>query len=156
MRVEELMTKSLRTCRPDDTLSQAARIMWEADCGAVPVVSGDGEGRVVGIVTDRDACMAAYTRGQALEQLHVREAMATDLRCCRPSDTLAEAETAMRSAQVRRLPVVDESGHLVGLVSLADLAREAARERGSKRPAIGEDEVGDTLAAICEPRHAAA
>jgi CBS domain-containing protein len=156
MRVEELMTKSLQTCRADDTLSQAARIMWEADCGAVPVVSSDGEGRVVGIVTDRDVCMAGYTRGVPLAQLRVREAMAEDLRCCKASDTLAEAEAAMRAAQVRRLPVVDESGHLVGLLSLADLAREAARERGSKRPAISEGEVGDTLACICEPRHAAA
>lgn len=156
MRVEELMTKSIRTCRPDDTLSQAAQIMWEADCGAVPVVSSDGEGRAVGIITDRDVCMAGYTRGRSLQEMRVREAMTKDLRCCRPSDLLAEAEASMRSAQVRRLPVVDESGHLVGLISLADLAREAAQERGSKRPAIREEEVGDTLASICEPRHPAA
>jgi CBS domain-containing protein len=155
MRVEEFMTKSPRTCRSDDTLSQAAQIMWEADCGAVPVVSSDGEGRVVGIVTDRDVCMAGYTRGRPLQEIRVREAMAKDLRCCKASDTLAEAEASMRSAQVRRLPVVDESGHLVGLLSLADLAREAARERGSKRPAISEEEVGDTLASICEPRQVA-
>jgi len=156
MRVEELMTKSPRTCRPDDTLSQAAQIMWEADCGAVPVVSSDGEGRVVGIITDRDVCMAGYTRGMTLAQMRVREAMTKDLRCCKASDTLAEAEAALRGAQVRRLPVVDESAHLVGLLSLADLAREAARERGSKRPAISEGEVGDTLASICEPRPVAA
>jgi CBS domain-containing protein len=156
MRVEELMTKSPRTCRPEDSLSRAAQIMWEADCGAVPVVSSDGEGRVVGIVTDRDVCMAGYTRGRTFTEMRVQEAMAKDLRCCAASDTLAEAESAMRSAQVRRLPVVDESGHLVGLLSLADLAREAARERGSKRPAISEQEVGDTLASICEPRQVAA
>jgi CBS domain-containing protein len=156
MRVEEIMTKSVRTCRPEDTLSQAAQIMWEADCGAVPVVSSEGEGRVVGMITDRDVCMATYTRGRTLAELRVRDAMAGDLRCCKPSDTLAEAEESMRSAQVRRLPVVDESGHLVGLLSLADLAREAARERGSKRPAIRSQEVGDTLASICQSRHAAA
>jgi len=154
MRVEELMTKSVRTCRPDDTLSRAAQLMWEADCGAVPVVSGDGEGRVVGIITDRDVCMAGYTRGMPLGEIRVREAMAQDLRCCTGSDTLAVAEASMRSAQVRRLPVVDEADHLVGLLSLADLAREAARERGSKRPAISEEEIGDTLASICQPRDA--
>jgi CBS domain-containing protein len=156
MRVEELMTKSPRTCRPEDSLSQAARIMWEADCGAVPVVSSDGEGRVVGIITDRDVCMAAYTRGLPLAQMRVSEAMAREPRCCKASDTPFEAEASMRSAQVRRLPVVDESGHLVGLLSLADLAREAARERGAKRAAISEAEVGDTLAAICGPRQVAA
>ncbi len=156
MNVENLMTKSVRTCRPEDSLSHAAQIMWEADCGAVPVVSNDEEGRLVGMITDRDVCMAAYTQGRTLGQIQVRDVMAKDLHCCRPSDTVAEAETVMSSAQVRRLPVVDESGHVVGFLSLADLAREAAHERGTKRPAISEREVVGTLASICEARHGVA
>jgi CBS-domain-containing membrane protein len=156
MRVEELMTKSVRTCRPEDSLNRAAQIMWDHDCGAVPVVSSDGEGRLVGMITDRDLSMAAYTRGRTLGEIAVQDVMARDLQCCQPADTLAEAEHGMRRARVRRLPVVDESGHVVGLLSLADLAREAAKQRGSKRPTVREKEVAETLAAICEPRQATA
>jgi CBS domain-containing protein len=156
MKVENLMTKSVRTCRPDESLNDAARIMWECDCGAVPVVSSDGAGRLVGVITDRDIGMAAYTQGRTLREIPVREVMARELQCCRPSDTVAEAEQVMRRAQVRRLPVVDDSGHVIGLLSLADLAREAVRERRAKRPAVRETGVAETLAAICEPRHAAA
>ena len=156
MKVEDLMTKSVRTCRPEDSLNHAAQIMWDYDCGAVPVVSSDGEGCLVGMITDRDVSMAAYTRGRTLAEIPVREVMARELQCCEPSNTVAEAELVMRRAQVRRLPVVDGSGHIVGLLSLADLAREAARERGSKRPAVRDKEVAETLASICEPRRAAA
>jgi CBS domain-containing protein len=149
MRVNQLMTSSPRACRPDDHLDAAARIMWDADCGAVPVI--DTEQRVVGIVTDRDACMAAYTQGRPLASIPVSDAMATQLFTCHENDDIAEAERLMREAQVRRLPVVDEQGRLVGLLSLNDLAREASHN-GKSRGAPEPEDLAATLAAICTPR----
>jgi len=152
MRVEELMHKGVRVCRPDEAMTEAARIMWEADCGCVPVVSGAGDGRLVGIVTDRDLCMAAYTRGKPLAELCVRDAMSRDVRSCAPGDTLAAAAGAMRAAQVRRLPVVDAAGQLLGIVSLSDVAREFTRLRARGKKGISAVELGELLAGICEPR----
>jgi CBS domain-containing protein len=154
MRIEQLMARGVATCGPDDTLHQAARLMWERDCGFVPVVGADR--RVVGVVTDRDACMAAYTRGQPLTEIRVRDVMSARVRACKPGDELTAAEEVMREAKVHRLPVVDEDGRLIGVISLADLAREAARGAGSRRRAVSTAEVGETLAGIRQPREIAA
>jgi CBS domain-containing protein len=151
MKVEQLMTRSVRTCRPSDSLGDAAQLLWDADCGCLPVVSDDGSKCVVGMITDRDICMASHFRGLPPRQIRVSEAMATAVRSVKASEQLADAEAIMADAQVRRLPVVDDDQQLVGLLSLADLAREADRRRRSKRPPITEAEVGDTLTAICGP-----
>jgi CBS-domain-containing membrane protein len=152
MRIEQLMSKQVFWCRPEDTLDHAAQLMWDHDCGALPVCTGNGEARVAGMVTDRDICMSALFQGRPLHEIRIAEAMSRDARVCRAKDAAADAENAMRSAQVRRLPVVSESGELVGIISLADFAREAAREAVSSRdaPEITETEVSDTLAAIVE------
>jgi CBS domain-containing protein len=155
MKVEHLMTKTVDVCYPDQTINDAARVMWERDCGLVPVVDGPSR-RLVGIVTDRDACMAAYTRGHALWQIRIGDVMSTALQVCRPSDPLAEAEAVMRRTRVHRLPVVDDAGQLLGVISLSDIAREAARETGSKKPEVTPAEIGETLAAIRQPRELAA
>jgi CBS-domain-containing membrane protein len=151
MRVEQLMTKQVQSCQPGDTLDHAAQLMWNHDCGCVPVCGGNGATRTVGVITDRDICMCALFRGQPLRELHVSDAMAKNVSMCRPGDSLAEAERVMREARIRRLPVVDEQGALIGMISLADLAREAAHEQKQVGQEITETEVGDTLAAICEP-----
>jgi CBS domain-containing protein len=153
MNVEQLMTKVVWTCTAGDSLREAARIMWERDCGCVPVVESDGSGRVVGIVTDRDICMAAYLEGRPLDDLLVGDAMARVLRTCRPGDSLGEAEGLMRAAHVRRLPVVDDAGHLLGVLSLADIARAAglAAERGVRRLDLALDGVGHTLSHVVQP-----
>ena len=151
MKVEQVMNRNVKTCLANDTLNRAAQLMWENDCGCVPVV--DDDGRAVGMITDRDVCMAAYTQGGMLSHLRVGSAMAREVRSCRPMDTVAEAESIMRAAQVRRLPVVDAERHIVGLLSLNDIAREVARERGaSGKPELGSEDVAETLGAICIPR----
>lgn len=152
MRIEQLMTKQVRTCRPDDTLERAAQIMWDYDCGSIPVCSGDGVSKAVGMITDRDIAMCAMFHPKPLRELPVSEAMSRNLRVCRPTDSVENAESVMRDAQVRRLPVVDSEGRVIGMISLADLASEAAREcaPGASKE-ITETEVGDTLAAICQP-----
>jgi CBS domain-containing protein len=156
VRIEQLMTKDVATCGPDDTLNRAAQLMWERDCGFVPVVESTERRRVVGVVTDRDACMAAYTRGQSLPEIRVGDVMSTGIRGCKPSDDLAAAEETMRGAQVHRLPVVDDADQLLGVISLADIAREAARQTGSKSREVSPAEIGETIERIRQPRAIAA
>jgi len=150
MNISQLMNRSVHTCRPTDSLATAASQMWEADIGCLVVVGEDG--KVAGMVTDRDACMAAYTQGLPLHQIPVSVAMAKEVYSCAPDDSVIEAEEVMRSRKVRRLPVLDSTAKLVGIVSLNDLARESERESGRKGRAVSGQEVSATLAAICEPR----
>ena len=153
MRVEQIMTRNVRTCRPGDSLSTAARIMWEGDCGCVPVVEEDEDGaRVVGMITDRDICMAGYTQGRLLSAIRVDSAMARQVRSCRPTDSIAEALNILQTQQVRRLPVVDNGDHLIGMLSLADAAREAVREHGRKEREVTDTRIGEVLEGICVPR----
>ena len=148
MRIDQLMSKPVITCSIDDHLHTAAQLMWEHDCGAIPVVNT--EGRLVGIVTDRDICMAAYTQGSAPHAIPVSTAMTRDVRSCRAGDSIGIAEQLMREGQVRRIPIVDDEDHPLGLVSLHDITRKVARAK--KRNGAPDRDVVDTLAAICEPR----
>ena len=151
MRVQAVMTPDVRTCTPDDSVNRAAELMWNGDCGFIPVLGE--ENRVVGVLTDRDICMAGYLQGRPLAEIQVASVMSKDIVSCRPSDTIAEAELTMGKSQVRRLPVIDASGALVGVVSLNDLARELERERGAKRAdQVSAAEVAATLSAVCQPR----
>ncbi len=151
MRIENVMTKTVATCVPEQSLNDAARIMWERDCGIVPIVLGPDDRRVVGVVTDRDICIAAYTKGRSLAQIPIGDVMATKVTSCRAGDEISAAEELMRQAQVHRLPVVDESEQLAGIVSLADIARASARKVGG-RPQVSCGEVGETVAAILRGR----
>jgi CBS domain-containing protein len=152
MKVQQIMTRAVSCCLPDDTTNQAACIMWERDCGFVPVVESHEGRHVVGVVTDRDICIAAYTKNRPLDQIRLRELMSADIRSCRASDDVSEAEGMMRRSQVHRLPVLDDGGQLVGVLSLADVARQAARETGSKRQEVTARDIGETVAAISQPR----
>jgi CBS domain-containing protein len=145
MKVKDLMTGEVLTCGPQDSLAAAARIMWDHEFGSVPVV--DGENRAVGVITDRDIAMAAYLQGKPLHETVVATAMSKEVHVCRPEDNISAAERTMRERQVRRLPVVDARNRVVGLLSLNDLARAGALDRGK----VPLDEVGETLAAICRP-----
>lgn len=144
MRAREVMSSEVGACMRQDDGAAAARIMWERDCGTVPVV--DGDRRVVGIVTDRDLCMAVYTRGARLHEIPVDSVMTVDPTTCAEDDEIETVEALMAEAQVRRVPVVDVRGMLRGIVSLDDIARARARSRGPL------DDVTTTLAAICERR----
>ncbi|HEY3519132.1 MAG TPA: CBS domain-containing protein, partial [Gammaproteobacteria bacterium] len=127
---------------------------WERDCGSLPVCAGDsdGEARVIGMLTDRDICMAALFQGKPLHELKVADAMSRDIRVAKAGDRLEDVELLMRELKIRRVPVTDDAGRLIGIVSLADFAR-AARGRATSRRAgvISERDVGHTLAAICDP-----
>lgn len=148
MKIAQLMTGAVKTCRQTDTLDIAAKLMWDHDIGVVPVV--DDLGQVVGIVTDRDACMAAYTRCQPLHCLPCTIAMSKHVITCRPDDTDVSVAKVMSKNKIRRVPVVDDAQKPIGIVSLSDLALSMAR--GRELPAA---EVAATLAAICEHRSTA-
>lgn len=152
MQVNQVMTRNIRHCRTWDSLSTAAQLMWDGDCGAIPVIADDASFQVVGMITDRDICMATQSRGQAPAEIAVEDVMSKPVHTVQASATLAEAEAIMREAQIRRLPVIDREQKLVGFLSLADLARQAQRMRASSHPPITEDEIGDTLSAISMSR----
>ena len=156
MRVEQLMSKNVTPCDAEDRLNEVAKVMWECDCGSVPVIAQADGGHVVAMITDRDICMAAYTTGRALADLRVYEAMSRSLQSCKPGDTVSEVEAIMRKNQLHRLPVVDEAGNLAGIVALADLARAAQVQRGKKQPEISETEVVQLLESISAPRESVA
>ena len=157
MTIETIMSSHVHHCQPDHTLDYAAAGMWDHDCGCLPVCASDGDGqlRVIGMLTDRDICMAALFQGKPLHELKVADAMSRDIRVSKIDDRPEDVELLMREQQIRRLPVTDETGALVGIVSLADFAR-AARERAASHSGDGsegdvsERDVGHTLAAICE------
>jgi len=149
MKIAEIMTKNVKTCHQSDTLDVAARLMWECDIGAVPVI--DDAGQVVGIVTDRDACMAAYTQCQPLHCLPATIAMTRHVVTCRPEDTDASVAKLMAKNKIRRIPVVDDAKRPIGMLSINDLA--IAMAKGRSVPA---SELAGTLAAICEHRPAPA
>lgn len=150
MIVSQLMSRIVTTCRPSDSLSDAASKMWDCDVGSLPVV--DNEGHVMGIVTDRDACMAALIQGRALSVISVDSAMAHHVYSCRPTDPIEQVEALMKTKQVHRVPVVNEQGHLVGVISMNDIARESARELGSQIHEVTPEAFVSTLAGISEPR----
>lgn len=130
--VRAIMRPAPNSCAPGDSLNRAAQIMWERNVGVVTVVEGE---RLVGILTDRDICMAAYTRGLPIQAMNVGSAMATKVHPCAPEDSIGHVARLMAECQIRRVPVV-EHGRLVGIVSLGDLARfVASRERGKSSSA---------------------
>ena len=148
--VASIMTRNVHTCSRDDSLNQAARVMWEADCGAVPVV--DSDGKLLGIITDRDVCMAAYTRGQPIWACVVGSVMSTPCRSCAPDDPLERVVELMRDYRIRRIPVTDGEGRLLGIVSLADLSRFVNSSAGAARLPL----LASTMAAVSAPHTASA
>jgi CBS domain-containing protein len=152
MKVRDRMTTSVACVRADEPLSAAARQMWDCDCGAIPVIDASTE-RVVGMVTDRDICMASWSRDQSPSTIAVSEAMSRELFFCSAEDSIASAEQLMREQQIRRLPVLNGDRRLVGILSLADLVTQSGAGNGLKAAtSSAAAEAALTLANICQPR----
>jgi len=147
--VSELMTKNVRCVRSNESLSAAAKIMWDCDCGAVPVLDDRGE-QVIGMITDRDICMAMWSRDVAPSAISVSSAMSKNLYYCSPGDDVAAAEALMRSKQIRRLPILDQNRRPVGILSLADIARRTVRP-GIRSAEILPEELAQVVADISRP-----
>jgi CBS domain-containing protein len=151
MKVADVMTPEVRACTIHDSLNAAARIMWDHDCGCAPVI--DAHGKLAGIVTDRDICMAAYTQGAPIAAIPVQRAMSARVVSCSRGDELETAHRLMRTHEIHRLPVVDSHGRLAGILSLSDLVTHAS---GNGAAASDGVEVLATLSALRKRRERAA
>jgi CBS domain-containing protein len=147
MKVSDVMTSPVATCLPETNLAQAAALMWEHDCGVLPVLAVTGE--LVGVVTDRDICIALGTRNIPSSDLSVRDVIQDRTLICKSSDDIHVALQTMRGGKVRRLPVVNDDGHLQGIVSIDDVVLLADSD-GKMGSAISYADVVTTLRGIYE------
>jgi CBS domain-containing protein len=144
MLIKSIMTSDVKVCAPDTSVAAAARVMASRDCGIVPVV--DADGKLAGIVTDRDICLAVATKFRSPEEMAVRNIMTTKVYTCRPDDHVRAALNVMKNHAVRRVPVVTADRRLVGLISIDDLVLRADSYRSA---AISDEQVLDVFKAIC-------
>ncbi|MCE9584831.1 MAG: CBS domain-containing protein [Planctomycetes bacterium] len=150
MRVSDIATLNVKSCRPDTNLAVVASIMWEKDCGVVPVV--DERNKVLGVVTDRDICMATATRSQLASQLTASDLVTGKAFTCRLTDDPRVALRTMATNGVRRLPVVDENGILAGMLSMTDLILASHDTKSAKMGQLTWSEVIPMIDVICHPR----
>jgi CBS domain-containing protein len=155
MRVQDVMTWDPESCTPHHDLAHVAMIMWRRDCGIVPVVES-GTNHLIGVVTDRDICMATATQGKAPGQIPVGDAMTRNPLTCLPGDDLKTALKSMADAQVRRLPVADTQGNLRGVVALNDLILHAEKTARHGEAAVTYAEVMAALRTVSQHRQATA
>lgn len=147
MKISDVMAKAVISCGPATNLAAAAALMWDNDCGALPVV--DERGIVTGMITDRDICIAAGTRNQRPSDLTASDVMSGRVLACGPDDDLRVTLKTMAKARVRRVPVVTKEGALVGILSLDEVALRAQHHHGSDRPGVSYEDVMNTLRAVC-------
>jgi len=146
MKVKDIMISPVQSCGPETNLATAAMMMWDSDCGALPVVNYHGT--VVGMITDRDICMAAATKHRSPSEITVFETITGQVYACAPGDDIHDAMDTMAKHQVRRLPVVDDAGRLAGILSLNDIVLHAGDATGRHAPAISCEDLARTLKAI--------
>jgi CBS domain-containing protein len=149
MNASEVMKQPVYVCSIDASLDHVARVMWERDCGCVPLV--DRDGRAVAIVTDRDVAMAAHLQAKPLHEIAARTAASRSLATVHEWTTLEDVENRMRDWQIRRVPVVDAEQRVVGIVTLNDIAVHAS-PGGRRVGALSAESISRTLQAICERR----
>jgi CBS domain-containing protein len=133
MKIQDIMTKNPSCVTADATVREAAQVMRREDVGIVPVVEGQSEKRLLGVVTDRDIAIRCVAEGKD-GSCRVRDVMsADDIATCFEADDVDSVMEAMRTEKVRRIPIVDERGSLVGIVSQADVIRKASDGRNAER-----------------------
>jgi CBS domain-containing protein len=145
MKVQDIMNRNVHTCRPETNLAMAAMQMWNGDFGVLPVLANGGT--VVGVITDRDICMAAATKHRDPATIRVDEVMTGQVYGCSPDTEIHEALKIMQQRQVRRLPIIRaDNGTLAGIVSMNDVAVKA---QANGEAELSAQDVEDTLKAIC-------
>ncbi|MEW6127225.1 MAG: CBS domain-containing protein [Acidobacteriota bacterium] len=152
MKVKDVMSERVRVCGFNTNLATAAAIMWEGDCGMLPVITDDGT--VEGIITDRDIAIAVGTRNQCANEIIAGEVMTGHVWGCKADDDIHTALKLMRKEKVRRLPVVNDEAKLAGILSLNDVVTHAKPADAHKPVDLTYDDVMKTFKAICEHCHA--
>jgi len=147
MKVGTMMNPNVEAVQADDDLAKTAMVMWRKDCGFVPVLDAD---RVVGVITDRDICMASATKHEAPEEMKVRDTMASQVWSVRTEDEIESALGMMRERQVHRLPVLDDGERLAGVIAFSDIVRMATQD--GKIRSIGDHDLVTAYRTIKTPR----
>jgi CBS domain-containing protein len=147
VKVKEIMTQEPRTCSPETNLAAAAALMLDGDCGILPVVT---DGKLVGVVTDRDMYIALATRDKRASEIPVNDVVQTPVHTCGPDDDAQTALETMKQHCVRRLVVEGFGGTVMGIVSMNDIVLAAGA-----RKAVRDAEVVSALQAICAHHHPA-
>ena len=148
MKVRDAMMDRPYYCQPENNLGSATELMWNANCGFLPVQSA--EGKVIGVITDRDICIALGTRNCPAGEIRVGEVMSGELHSCGPDDDIHMALQTMREAKIRRLPVTAKNGTLVGVLSMDDILFRAEPRSPGKEPELSCDEVVRTFRLIAQ------
>jgi len=146
MKAREVMTGTPYYCQPETNLGSATELMWNANCGFLPVEAADG--KVIGVITDRDICIALGTSGRSSGDVTVAEVMSGALCSCTPDDDIHVALQTLREGRVRRLPVIAANGSLVGVISIDDIVLRAEPQSLGKEPELSGDEVVRTFRTI--------
>ncbi len=150
MKVEDVMTSDVKNCHFNTNLAAVATTMWEDDIGALPVV--DDSGKAMGMITDRDIAIAVATKGRPASEISVSDVISGKVYSCHPNDDVHTALKTMRHEKVRRLPVVDDSGMLRGILCINDVVLRAEEARGRREPELSYEDAMGTIKAICEHR----
>jgi CBS domain-containing protein len=147
MKVKEVMTCTPYTCRKETNLGEAAELMWKGNCGFLPISGPDG--KVCGVITDRDVCIALGTRNKLAGEITAGE-VSPDCRlfACSPEDEIHVALLTMREGKVRRLPVIDTDGKAVGVLSMDDVLLRAEPSGSGRIAELSTDEVVRSYRAI--------
>lgn len=147
MKVKEIMTHHPRFCDLTESVAAAAKTMWDADCGALPVLKAGKE--LVGLITDRDICMAMAMRDCSPTGVSAEEVISGKVYSVTPEDDVQKALELMQEHKIRRLPVVDSEGDLQGMLSMNDIVLVAEKETGKQARVIPYADVVQTYKAIC-------
>jgi CBS domain-containing protein len=131
MKVFEVMTIDVGYCHPEDNLTRAAQIMWEKDCGIVPVVTA--EKRLVGVITDRDIAIAAATRNRRTSSIKAGDMNLAAVKTCAGEDDVKDALKRMRKYKIRRLCVTNQDKELLGIISLSDILLKAGEKKSVRK-----------------------
>jgi CBS domain-containing protein len=156
MKVQEVMTSNVKSCRPETNLAAAASMMWDYDCGVLPVVNEAGQ--VTGMITDRDIAIAVATRGLPAQHIAVSEVISGAVYSSSLNEDVKSALKTMGQQKVRRLPVINDDGKLQGILSLNDIVLRAEEAKGKQTQDLSYEDVVSAYKAICEhhPQQAAA
>jgi CBS domain-containing protein len=150
VKVKEIMSADVTSCGPNATLVAAAGVMRGYNCGTLAVIGGGG--KVIGMITDRDICLAVSKKDNDVSRIKVSEVISGKVYACAPTDDVKDALKTMRKKKAPGLPVVDGAGALKGILSIDYILLHARKAKGKKSRKLSYKDAARTFQAICKPR----